>query len=313
MMRRFINLALLLLPIVARAQDAAPPLDTYETWLRTAYAAATRADRIGLDAVATQIVATTNVQALGGTTVTTDNRWLADALAQEPPNYDLITGRLGALLDALGEPGAANTFGDPQQQLENVFNREPFITRDTPNVFQQFIERVLAWLFDRLAPVFGPGSAAAFRALSPLGWLLLGAGVLLVIGLLVYALRGVRGTVLRDQQVRQAAEEQGLSSTDARTRAQELINTGDVRSAVRYLYLSSLLWLDEHKVLRYERSLTNREYLDQVKNNPRLHEHLSPVVSTFDRVWYGKRPLDDAALRTYQEHVDALRREDGRA
>lgn len=166
---------------------------------------------------------------------------------------------------------------------------------------------------DRLAPVFGSTSATSFNALSPLGWFLLIVGVLLVLGLLVYALRGVRGTVLRDQQVRQAAEERALSSTDARVRAQALLNNGDVRSAVRYLYLSSLLWLDEHKLLRYERSLTNREYLDQVQHNPRLHEQLSPVVRTFDRVWYGKRPIDADALRTYQEQVDALRNEDGRA
>jgi hypothetical protein len=180
-------------------------------------------------------------------------------------------------------------------------------------LLDQLVERVLQWLADRFAPVFGPGSAAAFRALSPLGWLLLGAGVLLVIGLLVYALRGVRGTVLRDQQVRQAAEERALSSTDARARAQELLNNGDVRSAVRYLYLSSLLWLHEHKLLRYERSLTNREYLAQVQNNPGLHERLAPVVSTFDRVWYGKRPIDNEALRAYQDQVDALRREEPRA
>jgi hypothetical protein len=312
MTRRLLTLVLLLLPTVALAQDAAPALDTYQTWLRTAYAAATRADRIGLDAVAAQITATSTVQLPDGTRVAVDNRWLADALAQEPPRYDLITGRLGALLDALGAPSGAPA-ADGQQHLDAVFNRAPFTTNKAPNVFQQAIERVLSWLFDRLAPAFGAGGSAAFSALSAGGWALLIAGVLLVIGLLVYALRGVRGTVLRDQAVRQAAEEMGLSSADARTRAQTLISGGDYRAGVRYLYLSSLLWLDEHKLLRYERSLTNREYLDQVQNNPQIHERLAPVVNTFDRVWYGKHPIDDAALRTYQEQVDALRSEEPRA
>ncbi len=312
MTRPLLILVLLLGPTVAMAQDAAPTLDTYQTWLRTAYAAATRADRIGLDAVAAQITATSAVQLPDGTRVAVDNRWLANALAQEPPRYDLITGRLGALLDALGAPSPAPA-ANGQQQLDDVFNRAPFTTNGVPNVFQQAIERVISWLFDRFAPAFGAGGARAFGALSALGWALLIAGVLLVIGVLVYALRGVRGTVLRDQAVRQAAEEASLSSADARTRAQTLINGGDYRSAVRYLYLSSLLWLDEHKLLRYERSRTNREYLDQVQNNPQLHERLSPVVNTFERVWYGKRPLDDEAMRTYQEQVDALRREEPRA
>lgn len=126
-MRRFpFIIALLLLPSLAQAQTGAPSLDTYQTWLRTAYAAATRADRIGLDAIATQLENTTAVQLPNGSSVTVNNRWLQDALAQEPPPYDLITGRLGALLDALDQPAAA-TNGDGQQQLRNVFNRDPFV------------------------------------------------------------------------------------------------------------------------------------------------------------------------------------------
>jgi hypothetical protein len=36
---------------------------------------------------------------------------------------------------------------------------------------------------------------------------------------------------------------------------------GDYRTAVRYLYLSLLLLLEEHGLLRYDRPLTDREYL----------------------------------------------------
>jgi hypothetical protein len=316
-MRRFLILLLLLMtfPTVAAAQAAPPTLDAYEGWLRTAYAAATRADRIGLDAVAAQLTAIRAVQLPDGATVAVDTGWLTDALAQEPPDYPLVTGRIGAMLDALAQPQGTPP-ADAQQRLDAVFNSPPFVRPVLPafitnawNAFLDAVNRFFNWLFGRLVPAGGVGSVS-FSGLSALGWFLLIVGLVLVLGLLLYAVRGVRGSLRRDQAVRAAADEAQLSSSDALERAQDLVRGGDHRSAVRYLYLSSLLWLDEHKLLRYDRSLTNREYLAQVQANSALHERLTPVVSTFDRVWYGQRPIDDAGLQAYQEQVEALRREE---
>jgi hypothetical protein len=78
---------------------------------------------------------------------------------------------------------------------------------------------------------------------------------------------------------------------------------------VRYLYLSALLWLDERDHLRYDRALTNREYLERVRNNPALRTRLAPVIETFDRVWYGHAALDAQAFAAYQEQIEALRKE----
>jgi hypothetical protein len=76
---------------------------------------------------------------------------------------------------------------------------------------------------------------------------------------------------------------------------------------VRYLYLSSLLILDEHGVLRYDRSRTNREYLRSVSSKPELAKPLSDVIDVFDRVWYGYDSVDDETYQSYVKHVDELR------
>ena len=63
--------------------------------------------------------------------------------------------------------------------------------------------------------------------------------------------------------------------------------------------------LDEQGVLRYDHSLTNREYLREVANRPRVLSELEPVVETFDRTWYGYHKISreefDAFLRRVQE------------
>ena len=67
--------------------------------------------------------------------------------------------------------------------------------------------------------------------------------------------------------------------------------------------------LAERGLIRFERSLTNREVLARVDASAPARAHLSPVVETFDRVWYGEREPDEATFHVYSQEIDALLRE----
>ena len=84
-----------------------------------------------------------------------------------------------------------------------------------------------------------------------------------------------------------------LTAETALQKAKEISRGGDYRTAVRYLYLSSLLTLDERGLLRFDRSKTNREYLRSVAAFPQLSAPLRDVIDVFDRVWYGFQSLDE--------------------
>ena len=86
-----------------------------------------------------------------------------------------------------------------------------------------------------------------------------------------------------------------------------LSTQGDYRTAVRYLYLSSLLVLDEQGLLRYDRSRTNREYLRSVSSRPELAIPLRKVIDVFDRVWYGFEAVDENTYKSYVQQVEELR------
>jgi hypothetical protein len=318
-MYRFLILSILLLSLLgsASAQTVRPTLDEYKQWVREAYAAATRSDRIGLDDVAERLGVTHEVVLPNSSTVPVDNTWLNEALAQEPPEYQRIAARLGAILDAFGQPRTALD-PDALDKLDEVFRKPPFANRAVPTAWTRFwqaaaqtISDFLNWLLNRGAGGQA-GTPAPFSTLSPLGWALMIAGLALVLGLVAYAIHSIRQSILRDAQVRAAAtaHEAYLSSGDAWTRAHEQARAHDYRTAMRYLYLSSLLWLDERKLLHYDRSLTNREHLEQVQTNPSLHGRLAPIVNTFDRIWYGHRELDERAFQTYKQAIEALRNEE---
>jgi len=104
----------------------------------------------------------------------------------------------------------------------------------------------------------------------------------------------------------ESEEEEPATSQEARDRAEGRQEAQDYRTAIRYLYLSSLLLLDERGVIHYDRSLTNREHLKLVAGTPQLGAALRPVVETFDRVWYGFEPVDEHLFATFRADVDTL-------
>jgi len=66
--------------------------------------------------------------------------------------------------------------------------------------------------------------------------------------------------------------------------------------------------LDERGLIRYNPTLTNREHLQQIANKPQLVERLRPVVNTFERVWYGFAPVDEALYQEFRRNVESLER-----
>lgn len=126
---------------------------------------------------------------------------------------------------------------------------------------------------------------------------------------LFYISRNLSRSLVREAELAAEQNENDaiLTSKGALQRAQTLSMHGDYRNAIRYLYLSSLLVLDEQGLLRYDRSRTNREYLRSVSSHPELAKPLRDVIDVFDRVWYGFESVDEQTYQSYIEHVEELR------
>ncbi len=292
-------------PIIACAQTTSPDMATYEHWLREAFAAAQRGDRLGLEQAAENLTAAHYVILLDDTKVPVNNHWLDAALDTPDPDLPTITQRLGAMLDALAQPRSTYP-DDAQQQLQDMLNRPPFKVAEEQN--DTLISQILDWIIRQIARIFQPVGQVDTGTANASGWIFSGLGVILVVGVVIYLLLSMKRSIAHDAHLAtQEDAELKWTSTTALKQASTLARSGDHRTAVRYLYLSSLLLLDERGLLRYDRSLTNREYLQQVQHTE-LQTHLHPIVDTFDRVWYGHMPLDSDGFASYQQHVEALRK-----
>lgn len=258
-----------------------------------------------LKKLAVQWEAVKSIELPDGKVAAIDQSYLIAQLKQDPPELDSLDQLLGVMLaerDSLAQ--TLSVTADPAG-LSRILARQEFQWKDRitePNALQKLWQRIQAAL-DRLAQtIFG------FQG----GDYIFGAGALIVfIAMVLYLLRNLLfGFVAESRlapRVRAGSEE--LTADSALAAAQNLSQGGDYRSAVRYLYLSALLLLEERGLLVYDRTRTNREYLRSVSGYPELETSLRFVVEVFDRVWYGYQPLEDRDYQFYERQVGKLRQQ----
>ena len=315
-MRRFLAvwlITLLSLANLAAGTGPAIPLDGYWELVRSTRQTLVRLEslpdtevRAGLDDLAAKWQAVTAVEFPDQGTVPVDSSYLVALLKQESPNIERLVALMDTLLKAHEAfPQKVFTVQDVEP-LKEILARPEFQWGQAPAPENpDWLQRILdffANLMERLAYAVQNG---VYYGRVPL----IVTAVLIFLLSLFFIARNLSRNLVReaDLAAEQAGDDALMTSKGAMQRAQSLSGQGDYRNAVRYLYLSSLLILDEQGLLRYDRSRTNREYLRSVSSKPELAKPLGDVIDVFDRVWYGFDSVDDETYQSYVKHVDELR------
>lgn len=296
---------LLVWPAHGQEQDGILSLEDYLSLAAETEAALESADGSRRQALAGRWEAARAVTLTNGTTVAVDHRRLAAALRAEPPDSEAITARLEALrvvaarwpAPAYDEARAA----EATARLDAILAQPAFQwPEEQPGFWERLWERVLRFLFDLLP--WGSGALDLANILLAL------AGGLILLAVLALAGRSLLRS-FRPEAVAgaESGDLNGLTAEQTLQEAEAHAQGGDYRRAVRFLYLSTLLLLEERGLLRFDRSRTNREYLRSVADRPELLKTLQSIVDVFDRVWYGFQPLDEAGYSHYLAQVNELK------
>jgi hypothetical protein len=92
--------------------------------------------------------------------------------------------------------------------------------------------------------------------------------------------------------------------------AQEMVDCGDLRLALRALYLAALAHLGHRQAVRIAKFKSNREYQRELsRRRPTealLQAAFGELVTTFDSVWYGLREVDEAVLAHFRQHLERV-------
>ncbi len=245
-----------------------------------------------------------DVQLADGSLVRISTYEIVQLLQATPPDKNRLNDYLSRLLQAR-ERWSKNGAGESElSALKNILSRPEFQS-ESDNFLQRLYQKVIDFLINWFARLFPDTKNITIPLPTELVILF---SVLLLGGILAFIFRDIWRNVLPEAELddENLLDGEILTAGQAAQRARQLSGSGDYRQAIRYMYLSALLLLDERGLLRYNRSLTNREYLRQVSNQPGLASHLLPVIETFDRVWYGFQPVNEEIYSQYTEQVEML-------
>ncbi|MFO7679719.1 MAG: DUF4129 domain-containing protein [Chloroflexota bacterium] len=257
-----------------------------------------------LDAAAADLARITAVTLPDGQTLPLDHSFLLRELRAEPLDLDRLAGLLAALDAGRASWPQAQFSAAAALPLAEILSRPEFQYQEELNPLEKWLQEMQQRFWQWLARI-APQSDLPIASLLGRAVPILAIVVLLLV--LLYAARGLFGDFAADAELRSHdSETAALTSAAALAQAQRFSESGDQRTAVRYLYLASLLHMEEHGLLRYDRSRTNQEYLRLVRSQPELAATLRDVVAIFDRVWYGYQPIDETTFEQYRRRVAAL-------
>jgi hypothetical protein len=246
-------------------------------------------------------------------TIPLNHAFLLSQLRQQPPDLERLSNLLTTLQTAANEWPPAQFDQLDSDSLNAILSQPEFQYKTAePNPFQKWLDDLQLRFWQWVARVFpdigGNAGLLINRILTTIG-------ILILIILVFYALRDLFGDFTSESILTADAHlgDENLTADMALQRAQQFSGDGDYRTAVRYLYLSSLLLLEERGLLRYNRSLTNREYLRSIAHQPEVAVILRDVISVFDRVWYGFQPLEQTEYEQYAQQVEILKKQRSRA
>jgi hypothetical protein len=136
--------------------------------------------------------------------------------------------------------------------------------------------------------------------LSSTAWAVLAGLALAILGVAAYRFLASRRRPRKDRPpARPPAGPQGLdlpvpeenSASELWRKAQALAASGRHLEALRLVYLAVLFLLDRRRLLRYERTRTNGEYLRQLRRAEQAPAGLTPafeqLTNLFEQSWYG--------------------------
>ena len=262
-----------------------------------------------------------------GTTVETDNRWLAGKINEYKKESKNTQRRIAHLteiyerLDAIERKitelenlAASNrTKDEDKQKLAEILRREEYQKPEAKqeSLFQKIYRKVLEWLAGALPhPNLPESPANGFQSFPFVLQLLLYVLVLSLIGFLIYRFAPFLADSFRRRKSREKSGERvilgrklaaGETAQTLFDEAEKLAREGDLRGAIRQGYIALLCELSDRKIIGLARHKTNRDYLRDVRQRREVYENMNGLTSDFERHWYGFEAADETDWETFRK------------
>ncbi len=185
----------------------------------------------------------------------------------------------------------------PPQEIQRV--TEEVLSRPEFNQLRAASEQKESWLdrfFDWLGSLrlFESGPVGAF-IIKLLITALLVALVLYLVRLLLTEPLRLKRTIIKDSVKASSVQEQSPSGKDTGSslrQAEQALNSGDIRSAIRILYRTFIKLLSQKSFLKLERWKTNLAYLKECPKDIKQYSLLREITLAYNNIVYAHHPYE---------------------
>jgi len=189
-----------------------------------------------------------------------------------------------------------------RRELQDILSRPEYNRTFGPSVAEQIWFAILDKIIDllsRILRMFSFGSGTAGRIASMVFACLAIAAFAALVVFISSKLWALRQKRTSDEDKIEPASYNLPSARPLIREATRLAELGDYRGAFRCAYLACISHLDEIGALRFERSRTNWEYLNELERRgyEAARNELWPLTLDFDRKLYGN---EECTLRDYK-------------
>lgn len=224
----------------------------------------------------------------------------------------------------LAEPPVEETYAEPAETMpeEEEYNYtpppvNPVAMRQAPVQTWNEATRNLNYSDDVPEP---PKPERPRRTIDPVDWnvntafwgkLLQGLAIIVALAAIAYwAFRLIQaprnrkiakdGVVITTENI-----EAYIHETDLERFLREALAAGNFPLAIRLYYLQIIKTLSEKGAIKWSKEKTNRDYLRETRDH-RLGKPFREVTRTYERVWYGNKPLDMAGFTQLEPEFKQL-------
>lgn len=266
-----------------------------------------------------------------GATINVNNEWLVrkiDKYLEKSTKFQerrvilvSIFEHLGAIELKLDELENAQAEGESKdankRKITDILSREEYgNSKDEDSAIMRFFYGILDWLasITRLSPLSAKPSD--FRSTSFVIQISLYVLAFGVIAFLVYRFAPQLINRFIKQKKKLQVERVVLgeklpvheTSGNLFQEAERLAREGNLKAAIRKAYISLLFKLSEQKIVALAKHKTNRDYLDDVKEEGALFRNMNRLTLNYERHWYGFAPAGkkdwDEFLGDYEKALD---------
>lgn len=263
-----------------------------------------------------------------GTSIETNNQWLADKLNEfekHPENaakraaiLTEISERLEAIAqksDELENPAATpeRTKNADKQKLAEILNREEYVKPEKPeeSFFDKMWRRFKQWLREMFPQKDVPATEAkaGFESLSLVLQAVIYTLLIGFAGFLIYRFAPFFAEKFKARERRGKPERVILGerlADDATARdlfdeAEQMARGGNLRGAIRKGYIALLCELDDRKIIGLAHYKTNRDYLRDVRRRREIFENMNGLTANFERHWYGSEAVEEKDWNEFKD------------